>query len=80
VKFDAVDKMKDEVVDYAFGVAKALGAYALSCEMPLSKTQWLGEFATKHKMMVGYHGHENITGPEAGELGESDVVLKIQRD
>jgi sugar phosphate isomerase/epimerase len=65
VKFDGVDKMKDEVVDYAFGLAKALGARAISCEIPLSKTPWLGEFATKHKMMVGYHGHTNIHSPEA---------------
>lgn len=65
VKFDGVDKMKDEVVDYAFGVAKALGAKALSCEIPVSKTKWLGEFAAKHKFMVGYHGHGNVTNPEA---------------
>jgi sugar phosphate isomerase/epimerase len=71
VKFDGVDKMKDEVVDYAFGVAKALGAHALSCEIPLSKTQWLGEFATKHKLMVGYHGHTNVTSPEAFAKPES---------
>jgi hypothetical protein len=71
VKFDGVDKMKDEVVDYAFGLAKALGAHALSCEIPLSKTQWLGEFATKHKLMVGYHGHTNITSPEAFAKPES---------
>src|SRR5579872_2933065 len=71
VKFDAVDKMKDEVVDYAFGLAKALGARALSCEIPLSKTPWLGEFATKHKMMVGYHGHANIHSPEAFAKPES---------
>lgn len=71
VKFDGVDKMKDDVVDYAFNVAKALGAHALSCEIPLSKTPWLGEFATKHKMMVGYHGHTNITSPEAFAKPES---------
>jgi hypothetical protein len=71
VKFDGVDKMKDEVVDYAFGVAKALGAHALSCEIPLSKTEWLGQFATKHKLMVGYHGHTNITSPEAFAKPES---------
>jgi sugar phosphate isomerase/epimerase len=71
VKFDGVDKMKDEVVDYAFGLAKALGARALSCEIPLSKTQWLGEFATKHKLMVGYHGHANIHSPEAFATPES---------
>jgi hypothetical protein len=31
VKFDGVDKMKDEVVDYAFNLAKTLGARAISC-------------------------------------------------
>lgn len=71
VKFDGVDKMKDAVVDYAFEVAKALGAHALSCEIPLSKTEWLGQFATKHKLMVGYHGHTNITSPEAFAKPES---------
>jgi sugar phosphate isomerase/epimerase len=71
VKFDGVDKMKDEVVDYAFTLAKALGANAISCEIPLSKTPWLGEFAMKHKMMVGYHGHTNIHNPEAFGAPES---------
>ncbi len=71
VKFDGVDKMADAVVDYAFEVAKALGAHALSCEIPLSKTEWLGKFATRHKLMVGYHGHTNITSPEAFAKPES---------
>ena len=65
LKFDGVDKMKPEVVDYAFNLAKTLGAHAISCEIPLSKTPWLGEFATKHRMMVGYHGHTKIHDPEA---------------
>lgn len=64
VKFDGIDAMSPNVVDYCFNVAKALGANAISCEIPVSKTKWLGEFATKHKMMVGYHGHTNLTDPE----------------
>ena len=71
VKFDGVDKMKDAVVDYAFELAHTLGAHALSCEIPLSKTEWLGKFATKHKLMVGYHGHTNVTSPEAFAKPES---------
>jgi len=71
VKFDGVDKMADPVVDYAFNLARTLGARAISCEIPLSKTAWLGEFATKHKMMVGYHGHTNIHNPEAFGAPES---------
>ena len=71
VKFDGVEKMKDEVVDYAFGLAKTLGAKAISCEIPVSRTKWLGEFAEKHRMMVGYHGHANIHSPEAFATPES---------
>jgi hypothetical protein len=71
VKFDGVARMKDAVVDYAFAAAKALGAKALSCDVPLSRTQWLGEFATKHKMMVGYHGQENIGAADAFGSPES---------
>jgi len=71
VKVDGIDTMEDDVVDYAFNVAKTLGAHALSCEIPVSRTKRLGEFATKHKLMVGYHGHANMTSPEAFAKPES---------
>jgi hypothetical protein len=32
VKFDGIDEMDDDVVDYCFNTAKALGARAISCE------------------------------------------------
>ena len=70
VKYDGINTFKDDVVDYCFQVAKALGAHAISCEIPVSQTERLGQFAAKHKMMVGYHGHGNLTNPEAfGRLG-----------
>jgi sugar phosphate isomerase/epimerase len=71
VKIDGIDAMPDEVVDYCFTLAKTLGAKALSCEIPLSKTKRLGEFAMKHKLMVGYHGHADVTSPEAFGRPES---------
>ncbi len=71
VKFDGVDAMSNDVADYSFEFAKALGARAISCEIPVSKTKWYGEFAAKHKLMVGYHGHTNITDPEAFGRPES---------
>jgi sugar phosphate isomerase/epimerase len=71
VKFDGVDRMKDEVVAYAFNLARALGARAVSCEIPVSKTQWLGALAAEHKMMVGYHGHGEVNNPEAFATPES---------
>ena len=70
VKVDAIDTLPPEVIDYFFTVAKTLGGKALSTEIPLSKTQMLGEFATKHKMMVGYHGH-GATKPEHWETAFS---------
>jgi len=65
VKVDWMQNASDDEVDYCFLLAKTVGAHAISCEIPLSKTKWLGAFADKHKMMVGYHGHNNITDPEA---------------
>ncbi len=70
VKFDKIDTASDEVLDYCFQMAKTLGANAISCEIPVSKTKRIGAFAAKHEVMVGYHGHGNLTDPEAfGRLG-----------
>lgn len=71
MKVDGINEMEDDVVDYCFVMAKTVGAHAISCEIPLSRTKRLGAFADKHKMMVGYHGHTNITDPEAFGKPES---------
>ena len=42
VKYDGINTFKDEVVDYCLQVAKALGAHAISCEIPVSQTERLG--------------------------------------
>lgn len=68
VKFDNYNiyTVTDEEVDYAFQMAKALGARAISCEISSPDTTRLGRFADKHNLMVGYHGHETTT-PEHWE-------------
>lgn len=71
VKVDAIDTFSDEEIDYMFTLARAAGANAISCEIPLSHTKRLGEFGEKHKMMIGYHGHTNVTSPEAFGRPES---------
>lgn len=65
MKVDAINTLSDEEIDYFFEMAKMLGAHALSCEIPLSQTKRLGSFGEKHKLMIGYHGHVDITSPEA---------------
>ena len=71
VKVDGIDTMSEDVADYFFTLVKTLGGKALSCEIPLSRTKWLGEIAAKHKVMVGYHGHANMHDPEAFAKPES---------
>lgn len=65
LKFDGIFNMSDPVLDYAFTLAQALGARAISCEIShdLANTKRVGQFADKHSLMVGYHGHTE-TNPE----------------
>ena len=57
VKYDGIYNMADDEVDYCFNLARALGARAISCEIDAKHTQRIGQFADKHKLMVGFHGH-----------------------
>ena len=66
VKWDGIFDFSDDEIDYAFQVSKALGARALSSEITIGKTKRLGQFADKHKMQVGYHGHAALS-PAAWE-------------
>ena len=61
VKFDAIYARPDAEIDYCFNLAKNLGARAISCEIDRAQTRKLGQFADKHQLMVGYHGHAETT-------------------
>jgi Xylose isomerase-like TIM barrel len=61
VKWDGIFDFSDDEIDYAFQVSKALGARALSSEITIGKTKRLGQFADKHKIQVGYHGHAAVS-------------------
>jgi len=65
LKFDNVYAMTDAELDFAFGLGKALGARALSCEIDtdaaMNGTARVGRFADKHQLMIGYHGHQETT-------------------
>ena len=54
----------DDEIEYAFQMARALGAKAISTSTQVSVAKRVAPFADKHKMMVGYHGHSNITDPD----------------
>ena len=72
VKVDGLFKMSDAELDYAFALAKALGGRAISTEISRKEEELkrVGDFADKHRLMVGYHGHAE-TKPEHWELAFS---------
>jgi len=57
------DKNTDAEIDYAFNAGKALGVTHVTVELPTNdaQTQRLGDFASKHKIYVGYHAHTQAT-------------------
>ena len=63
VKVDGIFKMRDDELDYAFTLAKTLGGRAISTEISHQDDELkrLGQFADKHQLMVGYHGHATTT-------------------
>lgn len=63
VKVDGIFKMSDDELDYVFALAKALGGRAISTEISRKNDELkhLGQFADKHQLMVGYHGHAETT-------------------
>jgi sugar phosphate isomerase/epimerase len=68
VKVDGIYKMADAELDYVFTLAKVLGGRAISTEISKSDADLkrLGQFADKHQLLVGYHGHAS-TKPEHWE-------------
>ncbi len=64
VKFDGILAFSDAELDYAFDLASALGARAISCELPVNQVEGarrLGQFGEKHRTMIGFHGHTQMT-------------------
>ncbi len=68
VKVDRIFSMTDDELDYVFTLARTLGGRAISTEISHREEDLkrLGQFADKHRLMVGYHGHA-ATKPEDWE-------------
>ncbi|MEN9661868.1 MAG: hypothetical protein RL324_817 [Verrucomicrobiota bacterium] len=58
MKFDNVPTFTNDELDFAFTLARACGARAISLEMPGNEvTKRVGAMADRHRMQVGYHNH-----------------------
>ena len=61
MKYDGIYQFSDPEMDYAFALAKAVGAKAISCELEVEGSKRVGQFADKHSLVVGYHAHTKQT-------------------
>ena len=63
VKFGSIGNagMTDGEIDYYFNVAKALGARGITRELSEEAAERLGPIADKHKIMIGFHNHTQMT-------------------
>jgi sugar phosphate isomerase/epimerase len=69
--FNMNQSITDDEIDYAFQMAKALGARALSSSTQVSMSKRIAPFADKHKLPIGYHGHDNTSDPNEFATPES---------
>ena len=59
-----VKTTSDEEIEYAFSMAKALSVAAISTSTQVSMAKRVARFADRHRIVVGYHGHSNVTDPD----------------
>lgn len=61
----------DDEIEYAFQMAKTLGVRGITSSSQVSVSKRIAPFADKHKMMVGFHGHDNTSNPNEFATPES---------
>ncbi len=74
--FNMNEAITDEELDYAFRMAQALGARAVTTSTQLTVAKRVGPIAEAHRMPIGFHGHDNIQDPnETGSLESYEKAL-----
>jgi sugar phosphate isomerase/epimerase len=69
------DNMKDEDIEYGFSMAEGLGVKAMSTSTTLTMAKRIAPVADKHKLLVGYHGHDATDDPNQTATLESYDTL-----
>ncbi len=73
--YNMQDSMKDEDIEYGFAMAKGLGAKAITTSTTLTMAKRIAPIADSHKMLVGYHGHDQTNDPNQTATLESYDTL-----
>jgi sugar phosphate isomerase/epimerase len=75
VSYNMRDSMKDEDIEYGFSMARGLGVKALTTSTTLTMAKRIAPVADKHKLLVGYHGHDATNDPNQTATLESYDTL-----
>ena len=67
--------MKDEDIEYGFAMAKGLGVKGITTSTTLTMAKRIAPVADKHKLLVGYHGHDATNDPNQTATLESYATL-----
>jgi sugar phosphate isomerase/epimerase len=69
------DAMKDEEIEYGFSMAEGLGVKGITTSTTLTMAKRIAPIADKHKLLVGYHGHDATNNPNETATLESYATL-----
>ncbi len=73
--YNMQDSMADEDIEYGFEMAKGLGVKGISTSTTLTMAKRIAPVADKHKLLVGYHGHDATQDPNQTATLESYDTL-----
>jgi sugar phosphate isomerase/epimerase len=73
--YNMQDSMKDEDNEYGFVMANGLGVKGITTSTTLTMAKRIAPLADKHKLLVGYHGHDATNDPNQTATLESYATL-----
>lgn len=73
--YNMQDSMKDDDIEYGFAMAEGLGVKGITTSTTLTMAKRIAPIADKHKLLVGYHGHDATNDPNQTATLESYATL-----
>jgi sugar phosphate isomerase/epimerase len=73
--YNMQDSMKDDDIEYGFQMAEGLGVKGITTSTTLTMAKRIAPIADKHKLLVGYHGHDQTDDPNQTATLESYDTL-----
>jgi sugar phosphate isomerase/epimerase len=73
--YNMQDNMTEDDIEYGFAMAEGLGVKGITTSTTLTMAKRIAPVADKHKLLVGYHGHDATNDPNQTATLESYDTL-----